>query len=122
LKFLARGSKIILRELIKYIMPEGARVLEFSPKEKKPEEENSGLKILEIVQLDDASKPPKVLVRCELIDGKVRLDGDEDLLKGLREEEFYWEGERVTSDDGERFLWAIRATYHNPYLFAREIK
>lgn len=103
-------------------MSERARVLEFSPKEKKSEEERSGLKILEIVQVDDASKPPKVLVRCELVDGRVRLDGDGDLLKELGKEEFYWEGKRVTPDDGENFLRAIKASYHNPYLFAREIK
>lgn len=103
-------------------MPE--RVLEFPsgrPEDPKAEKED-GLEVLEIVQLSDPKEAPQVLVRCELVDGTVRLDGDEKLIEELRTEKFYWDGREVTPDDGEGFLRAVKASYHNPYLYARKIK
>lgn len=104
-------------------MPERGRILEFSPKRTNPEaEENNGLEILEIVQVEDPNKPPKVLLRCELVDSKVKFDGDEDLVRELRGEKFFWEGKEVTPDDGENFLRAVKAAYRNPYFYARKLK
>lgn len=98
--------------------------MEFSSRkpEDPGEKKEEGIEVLEIIQVEDPNKPPKVLVRCELVDGKVRLEGDEDLIKELRKEKFYWDGKEVTPEDGEKFLRAVKASYRNPYFLARRIK
>jgi hypothetical protein len=104
-------------------MSERGRILEFSSekrKDSKKETENS-IRLLEIVQVVDPSKEPNILVKCELVDGAVQLTGDEAIIKELQEENFFWAGERVTPTDGEKFLQAIKASYRNPYLYARKI-
>ncbi len=104
-------------------MPEG-KILEF-PSERRGDpnvEREDRIEVLEIVQVRDSNKGPEVLARCELVGGKVEFSGDENILRGLREEEFYWEGEKVTPTDGEKFLHAVKASYRTPYLYARRKK
>lgn len=105
-------------------MSEQGKVLEFSPrKSEDPKvETKDSLEVLEIVQFLDPNEAPKVLARCELVRGTVQIEGDENLMRELREEEFYWDGKKVTPEDGEKFLRAVKASYHNPYLLARKIK
>lgn len=123
---MARGGKIRERKIINQnIMSERGRILEFSSEKRgdpKKETENS-IRILEIVQVVDPSKEPVVLARCELVGAKVKIAGDdENVVKALREEKILWGEKEVTPDDGEDFLRAVKASYRNPYLFARKIK
>ena len=97
----------------------GKRNLEFSPR--NPDGEQDSLRTVEIIQVQDSQKEPQVLVRCELVDGVVQLAGDEAIIRELQEEEFFWAGEKVTPADGENFLQAVKASYHNPYLYARKV-
>jgi len=105
-------------------MSERGKVLEFSPRRSEDPrvETKDSLEVLEIVQLLDPNEAPKVLARCELVGGTVQIEGDENLMRELREEKFYWEGKEVTPKDGENFLWALKVSYRNPYLLARKIK
>lgn len=97
----------------------GKRNLEFSPGD--PDGEEESLRVVEIVRIFNSKEEPEVLVRCELVRGVVQLTGDEAVREELEKEEFFWEGERVTPQDGEKFLQAVRVSYHNPYLYARKV-
>lgn len=105
-------------------MSERGKILEFSSEKREDfqKEKNDGIKTLEIIQVVDPSKDPEILVTCDLIDGVVQFKGDEGVIEELQKEEFYWEGQKVTPDDGEKFLRAVKASYRNPYFLARKIK
>jgi len=105
-------------------MEKAARILEFiSPSGSNGSREiKEGPDSVEIINVFDPDKPPKVLVRCQLIDGEVHFEGDENFIKSLLREDFSFGGKLVSPKDGRIFLDALKAKYRNPYLFGREIK
>jgi len=78
-------------------------------------------KIIELVEGDPQKPEPKILVKCELVGGEVKLTGDTTIIKDLQEEGIIsQEGERVFPKDGSKFFNALRTNFRNPYLYARE--
>jgi hypothetical protein len=103
-------------------MGESGKILEFMRPRRYSEIREEGPDSVEIINVFDPDKPPRVLARCRLVGGEVKFEGDEDFIKNLLQEDFSLNGKLVSPKDGREFLEAIKVKYRNPYLLGRDVK
>lgn len=87
-----------------------------------PEKEKK-LQWVDLVSFDAVKQEGDLKVRCILEDGRVRFEGDEqiisDIQKGIPE---YPSGTVITPADGLRFLNALGREFRSAYFFATDVR
>lgn len=88
---------------------------------KSPEKKEPAMKWVDLIAFDQQQNKARVCVRCILVNGAVRFDGDAEVVAQLTSGIQTGPEERVLPSQGEVFLVALTREYRSPYLFASDL-